>query len=219
MADDEYKRITSSKVEEAVIKEQENLFAARDNADAKIEKFLETQDPYDRLDAILAIQDVEAQRSSVMPIVQKYSDSRLPLEIINNEVSGWVQDYTRWDRFTNGFQQLGFGALYAIGELDVATGLVEQEVLDQGFANWTQPIKDAQGRRSKIKEVKVSEMFDSWDNFSNFALNSIVDAAPSITAIAVLKKPGLAGISIAAGGQRELTLHRSVYRLHKKLLS
>jgi len=218
LADDEYKRITSSKVEEAVIKEQENLFAARDNADAKIEKFLETQDPYDRLDAILAIQDVEAQRSSVMPIVQKYSDSRLPLEIINNEVSGWVQDYTRWDRFTNGFQQLGFGALYAIGELDVATGLVEQEVLDQGFANWTQPIKDAQGRRSKIKEVKVSEMFDSWDNFSNFALNSIVDAAPSITAIAVLKKPGLAGISIAAGGQKGVDIASQRIQATQKII-
>ena len=239
LIDYETKNINDPRKQKVAEDAQKALDQDRKKVEDSVELAMKSGDKLDYYDAILKINELADKEKAYTPILQKYTEDQISLEILNSETRSWTQNYDYLDMLSDRFQtEAGLGAQYVHGKgMSVIYAALFKTSYDETYEQMLEREKDptkakptyyekkaalyeenliastvrahyaitsAEQRRSKIKEAAVEDAFDSWGDFGNWAAQSFINTAPTMTAMLLTRSATPAGI--IAGGSAGVSM-------------
>jgi len=117
LIDYETKNINDPRKEKIVENARKSLDRDRKNVEKSVELAMESGDKVDYFDAMLRINELADKEKAYTSIIQKYTEDKISLEILNMEARSWTQNYSYLDMLEDRFQnQVGVGTAWTLGK-------------------------------------------------------------------------------------------------------
>jgi hypothetical protein len=145
LIDYETKNINDPRKQKVAEDAKKALDQDRKKVEESVELAMKSGDKIDYFDAMLKISELADKEKAYSPILQKYTEDQISLEILNSETRSWTQNYDYLDMLSDRFQtEAGLGTQYVHGKgMSMIYGALFKSDYDETYEEMMQREKDA----------------------------------------------------------------------------